>query len=242
MKVLDFGLAKVEADPVPQADSTIRRRSRSARHRAGVILGTAAYMAPEQAEGKPVDKRADIWAFGVVLYEMVTGRRLFPGETTTEILASVLKEEPQWDRVPSQVQRLLRRCLEKDPERRLRHIGDAMELVDEATRVAAAEPRGGSRAPLVVARRGSRRCGHRGDCVCRVGALHGPHRRPKPRPRAFRSRCRGIKSGTLKISPDGRRLAYYGLTTDSGMGLLVRDMGGAEWRLLASAETIGSGN
>src|SRR5262249_25672608 len=86
----------------------------------------------DRARGKPVDKRADIWAFGVVLYEMLTGKRLFPGETTTEILASVLKEEPHWDKVPPQVHRLLRRCLEKDPQQRLRHIGDVMALVDDS--------------------------------------------------------------------------------------------------------------
>ena len=98
---------------------------------AGVILGTAAYMSPEQAKGKPVDQRADIYSFGVVLYEMVTGTRLHRGETTTEVLASVLKEEPRWDKVPPQVQRLLRRCLEKDPQKRQRHIGDVMALVDD---------------------------------------------------------------------------------------------------------------
>ena len=86
--------------------------------------------APEQAKGKPVDQRADIWAFGVVLFEMVTGKPLFEGESTTEILASVIKEEPQWERAPVEVRRLLRRCLEKDPQKRLRHIGDAMALWD----------------------------------------------------------------------------------------------------------------
>ncbi len=238
VKVLDFGLAKVEAVPGAQAADDSPTFTAGATQ-TGVILGTAAYMAPEQAKGKPVDKRADIWAFGVVLYEMVSGRRLFPGETTTEILASVLKEEPQWDRVPSQVQRLLRRCLEKDPERRLRHIGDAMELVDEAPRVAAAEGGGGTGRhwlwPGVAVG------------VAAIAAIASvawrapsPTSIPEAAPTRFQVPLPGNQTGTLKISPDGRRLAYYGLTTDSGIGLLVRDMGEAEWRLLASAETIGS--
>jgi serine/threonine protein kinase len=130
LKVLDFGLAKMGGTPTAQSDQspTITMNETQA----GVILGTAAYMAPEQAKGKPVDKRADIWAFGVVLYEMLTGERMFHGETTTEVLASVLKEEPKWDKVPPQVRRLLQRCLEKDPQKRLRHIGDVMALVDDA--------------------------------------------------------------------------------------------------------------
>ena len=140
VKVLDFGLAKVNAAAGASTAAEDSPTFTAGETQAGVILGTAAYMAPEQARGKPVDKRADVWAFGVVLHEMVTGRRLFPGETTTEILASVLKEEPRWDRVPPQMQRLLRRCLEKDPERRLRHIGDAMEhrRVRRVAQVAAA--------------------------------------------------------------------------------------------------------
>ena len=99
VKVLDFGLAKLRRH-AGSAQPRIRPPSSMAMTQAGVILGTAAYMAPEQAKGKPVDKRADIWAFGVVLYEMVTGKRLFHGESTTEILASVIKEEPQWERAP----------------------------------------------------------------------------------------------------------------------------------------------
>ena len=90
---------------------------------AGLILGTAAYMSPEQAAGKPADKRSDIWAFGVVLLEMLTGGQAFTGETVPHVLASVLKSEPDWSRLPSdtpaQVRRLLRRCLEKDRKRRL---------------------------------------------------------------------------------------------------------------------------
>ena len=99
---------------------------------AGMILGTAGYMAPEQAKGKSADKRADIWAFGVVLYEMLTGKRLFMGETVTDTLAAVVLGEPKLADAPSQVQRLLKRCLEKDPQKRLRDIGDAMSLLEEA--------------------------------------------------------------------------------------------------------------
>ena len=128
VKVLDFGLATAGRAAVAQSENSPTLTEAT---EAGTILGTASYMAPEQAAGKPVDRRVDIWAFGVVLYEMVTGKRPFRGETTTEVLASVLKEEPKWDQVPAQIQHLLRRCLEKDPQHRLRHIGDVMALVGE---------------------------------------------------------------------------------------------------------------
>src|SRR4030095_3685248 len=139
VKVLDFGLAKMGGTPTASTDHspTIAMDHTEA----GVILGTASYMSPEQAKGKPVDQRADIYAFGVVLYEMLTGSRLHQGETNTEVLASVIKEEPQWDKVPPQVQRLLRRCLEKDSQKRLRHIGDVMALVDDAGPQAPEAPR-----------------------------------------------------------------------------------------------------
>ena len=98
---------------------------------AGVVLGTAAYMSPEQAMGKPVDKRADVWAFGVVFYEMLTGARMHAGDSVQEIMASVLKDEPDLSKVPAQAHRLLKRCLEKDPNKRLRHVGDVMALLDD---------------------------------------------------------------------------------------------------------------
>ena len=109
-----------------------------------MILGTAAYMAPEQARGKPVDKRADIWAFGVVLYEMLTGRRPFEGEDVSTTLAAVIKAEPRWERVPRQVQRLLKKCLEKDPRRRLRDIGDVWDLRDDVLEALFSDSRFGS--------------------------------------------------------------------------------------------------
>ena len=118
VKVLDFGLAKIaspESGEIGQQSLTHSPTMAIAATQPGMILGTAAYMAPEQARGKPVDKRADIWAFGVVLYEMLTGRRAFEGEDVSSILAAVIQSEPRWDGVPASVRRLLESCLEKDP-------------------------------------------------------------------------------------------------------------------------------
>ena len=102
----------------------------------GMILGTAAYMSPEQARGRAVDKRTDIWAFGCVLYEMLTGRAVFTGDTLSDTITAILDREPHWkalpEHTPSSVRRLLRRCLEKDPKRRLPDIADARLEIDEA--------------------------------------------------------------------------------------------------------------
>src|SRR5271163_4631482 len=129
VKVLDFGLAAVaqSSDPSNPANSPTLTISPT---RAGMILGTAGYMSPEQARGKAVDKRADIWAFGVVLYEMLTGQPLFQGETVSDTLAQVLTKEPDFNRVPFKVRRLLRSCLQKDPKQRLQAIGDLPLLLD----------------------------------------------------------------------------------------------------------------
>jgi Tol biopolymer transport system component len=159
VKVLDFGLAKA-FDPATLSSGQAIANSPTftAQHtQVGMIIGTAAYMAPEQARGKAVDRRADIWAFGVVLFEMLCGRRAFEGEEISDVLASVLKSEPAWTaipaRVPSSIRRLLRRCLEKDPRRRLSAIGDARFDLDEQEPPAAAVPRARSRllGSLVVA-------------------------------------------------------------------------------------------
>jgi Tol biopolymer transport system component len=130
VKLLDFGLAKSLPEPSAREGRSILSTEAIGMTQAGTVMGTAAYMSPEQAQGLYVDKRTDIWAFGAVLYELLTGRRPFHGSTLAETLANVLKEEPEWDRVPAQAQRLLRRCLAKDPARRLRDIGDAMELLE----------------------------------------------------------------------------------------------------------------
>jgi hypothetical protein len=146
VKVLDFGLAKIAELATSAQNPEISPTLTLEATRMGQILGTAAYMAPEQARGKTVDKRADIWAFGVVLYETLTGRRLFQGETISDTLASVLAKEPDFERVPARAQRLLKSCLEKDPKLRLRDIADAWRLL-EGAEVPAAK----SRKPWIIA-------------------------------------------------------------------------------------------
>ena len=145
VKVLDFGLAKAfyeQAAPLdPSRSPTITEQMTAP----GVILGTAAYMSPEQAKGKAVDKRADIWAFGCVLYECLTARRTFQSDTITETMAAILKSEPDWTLLPAEtpylVRTVLRRCLEKEPGRRLRDIGDVrIEITEVMSQAEIAEP------------------------------------------------------------------------------------------------------
>ena len=143
VKILDFGLAKVTsgADSSPSTQlSTIA----SSPTMVGVVLGTAAYMSPEQARGDTVDRRTDIWAFGCLLYEAITGSRPFLGRTSSDAMAAVLREEPDWSKLtglaPPRIQRLVRRCLQKDPHLRLHHIADARIEIDEVER----EPIGGA--------------------------------------------------------------------------------------------------
>ena len=135
VKILDFGLAKALGDTTSSPDVSTSPTLTAAATQAGVALGTAAYMSPEQARGKPVDRRADVWAFGAVLYEMLTGRHAFEGETASDTLASVLKTDPDLSALPEAtpiaIRRLLRRCLHKNPSRRLRDIGDARLELDE---------------------------------------------------------------------------------------------------------------
>jgi len=136
VKVLDFGLAKALEGDIASIDiSTSPTISRMATQ-AGILLGTAAYMSPEQAKGKAVDRRADIWAFGCVLYEMLTGKLAFSGETVSDTLAAVIRADPDWSLLPAatpmRVRILLQRCLQKDPKQRLRDIGDARISLDEA--------------------------------------------------------------------------------------------------------------
>jgi serine/threonine-protein kinase len=135
VKVLDFGLAKALEGETSEEELQNSPTLSAAATRAGVLLGTAAYMSPEQARGKRVDRRADIWAFGCVLYEMLTGQDAFGGETTSDILACVIRAEPDWSAIPASVppriRELLRRCLQKDPKKRLQAIGDARITLED---------------------------------------------------------------------------------------------------------------
>ncbi len=138
VKVLDFGLAKAWEPTASSGSGPLLTASPTLSHQmtaAGVLLGTAGYMSPEQARGHPVDKRSDIWAFGCVLLEMLTGRRTFGGDTVTDVIAAVVAREPEWEALPTdtpeELTRLLRRCVEKDADKRLRDIGDVRLEIDE---------------------------------------------------------------------------------------------------------------
>jgi Tol biopolymer transport system component len=219
VKVLDFGLARMAGtDPLGSASAANSPTYASPAATAhGVILGTAAYMAPEQARGQIADARSDLWAFGVVLYEMLTGAPLFTGTTISDVLASVLRDAPRWDALPldtpPNVHRLLRRCLQKDPQLRLRNAGDArIELMDDDG------PSGSSGA--TVRTQPSRRAlavAALAACVCGAAGLMAGLRWSVPPDapvrRSFireRTPAPGWHVGDRfpAISPDGRHVAY----------------------------------
>src|SRR5207237_4779880 len=157
VKVLDFGLAKAFDSDTRSSDPANSPTLTISATRAGMILGTAGYMSPEQARGVTVDKRADIWAYGVVLYEILTGHEMFSGETVSDTLAAVLRADFDWSLLPADtpaaIRRLLRRCLERDRKKRLRDIGDAFVEIDDAVAGTpveqAAAPAGTSRTPVL---------------------------------------------------------------------------------------------
>ena len=150
VKLLDFGLAKAYSNQpeTASADPEVSPTFTLGATVAGTIMGTAAYMSPEQARGKPVDKRADIWSWGVVLYELLTGERMFQGEDAADTLAAVIHKQPDLEKAPPQVRTLVRRCLEKDPKKRLRDISVAKELLEVKHHT---EARSASRLPWMVA-------------------------------------------------------------------------------------------
>jgi serine/threonine protein kinase len=157
VKVLDFGLATAW-EPSGATDLTRSPTVTARMTQAGVVLGTAAYMSPEQARGLPLDRRTDIWSFGVVLFEMLGGESCFGGDTVTDILAAIVKDPPDWSKIPGplpgRVHELLLRMLDKDPHRRLRDIGDArLEIAERCPRRCAAC----ATSPGSGWRRGSRR-------------------------------------------------------------------------------------
>ncbi len=224
VKVLDFGLAKALApdDTSAAADANSPTVMSPARTERGVILGTAAYMAPEQAKGRPVDKRADIWAFGVVLFEMLTGRKLFRGETTTEIIAAVIKDDIALDRLPPDlppaIRRLLARCLERDPRQRLRDIGEARIVLADPLSIAASAM---ARPPETPLRSRASWLGWAALTLVLAGAAGAAVWWLKPGTdlplRRIDLADPLASSNGLALAPDGSRIAYF-----SGAHLYVR--------------------
>jgi Tol biopolymer transport system component len=198
----------------------------------GVILGTAAYMSPEQARGRTVDKRADIWAFGVVLYEMLVGTRPFGGDDITETLAAIVKDAPDLERVPAEARRLLRKCLEKDPRRRLRDIGDVWELLDDVAvgrpaRTVSPSARWRRLTPWAIA-----------GVVAVFGvAVAIVHFRERGAPGGDVVRFQmsvpqlTAGNGTPQISPDGRHIVYQ-----AGNRIFVRDLDAIVPRVLTTTD------
>jgi len=231
VKVLDFGLAKAMAGETASTDPTSSPTLTMRSTQAGVILGTAGYMAPEQARGKAVDKRADIWSFGVVLYELLTGNFLYAGETVSDTLAAVLTKEPDLTAIPIKVHRLIGRCLEKDPRKRLRDIGDYADLLGEAS--AAVQGKRPSILPLLVT-----------TAMAVTAALTLAAwiwLRPTPLPPVTRFQIFAPPGSTLPLgtpapSPDGRMLAYTVRGQDRVTRIYVRSLDSIESRILPGTE------
>jgi eukaryotic-like serine/threonine-protein kinase len=229
VKVLDFGLAKISVAPGSSGENSPTLTMGMTQ--AGMILGSAAYMAPEQACGKEsVDKRADIWAFGVVLYELLTGKRMFTSEDVGEILAKVIRDEPDLAGVPAQVAPLLKRCLEKDPKKRLRDIGDAWALLVEEEQAKAAPSRSRFGAARWMAATGV------ALVACAILAfVH--FREAPPEQRSVRFQIPALETSStdfFKLSPDGRLLAF----TASGR-LWIRPLDSLQARPLPGTEGAG---
>src|SRR5262245_54553558 len=242
VKVLDFGLAKIGGIPVAGSSEHSPTLSMTAATEAGVVLGTAAYMSPEQARGRVVDKRADMWAFGVVLYEMLTGKRLFRGEDSSEILAGVIKEEPNLEQVPAAVRPLLRLCLHKDPGKRLRDITDAKLLLEQwpdtaITAAASVHPR---RLRLAWSVAGA------ATLVALVAATFSvAHLREKPpaaEPVRFQISMPDkvvLAGGAFSVSPDGRKFVFAAAGADGMRRLYVRALDSLDVRPLQGTEGAG---
>ena len=227
VKVLDFGLAKLAAAASSTSGSAVSHSptiTTPAQTRAGVVLGTAAYMSPEQARGKPVDRRSDIWAFGVVLYEMLTGRQLFKGDEVGDVLADIIKDEPNLDRVPAGIRPLLQHCLDKDPRKRLRDIGDIGLLLNAPlpTRPRQASWVWPAVSALLLA------------AVVGLSFLYARRAPPAREELRFEVSTPGNTPAQMfALSPNGRHLAFI---TGNPLQLWVRPMDALESRVLPGTE------
>jgi serine/threonine-protein kinase len=258
VKVLDFGLAKALEPQLAMAQGDLSH-SPTLTARAtqmGVILGTAAYMAPEQARGKPVDRRADVWAFGVVLFEMLAGTRAFPGDDVSQTLARVIDREPPWEALPSTtapaIMRLLRRCLRKDPRTRLRDIGDARLELEEAADPAAPEPAAKDIAPSPHWKRALPWAITVFAAVIAAAAATGVLRSRQERPPMGAAPAHlqivlpaGLRLAldtahpTLALSPDGTRLAFVAEDA-TRRRLYLRELAAREARAIEGTEGAAS--
>jgi serine/threonine-protein kinase len=233
VKLLDFGLAKAYSNQ-PEAisgDPEVSPTLTLGATLAGTIMGTAAYMSPEQARGRPVDKRADIWSWGVVLYELLTGERLFKGEDTADTLAQVLTKEPDLDRLPQPIRTFLRRCLIKDPRRRLRDIGEAKFLLEDTP----AQPE-----PATAPMRSWLAWTAAALAVAAAG-FAALWLRPAPLPQVTRFEIRApsgstLPVGTPAISPDGRTIAFTVNDPDGKTRIHLRPIDRIETRALPGTE------
>ena len=241
-KILDFGLAKaIEGDAGASSVESSPTLSAMAT-RAGFLLGTAAYMSPEQARGKAADRRADIWAFGVVLYEMLSGRRLFTGETTSDTLAAVIRAEPEWNALPANIppaiRSLLRRCLNKDPRQRLQAIGEARVAIEEAIS-GAADAGGFAGGPNAHARNRERIAWAAVGLLAISSLLFSAGyflRTPRAVPAVISEisppvnttfALMGSSAGPPVLSPDGKWLAFCATGSDGKQQLWVRPLNAA---------------
>jgi len=245
IKILDFGLAKALSDDGESTDLSHPPDVADASTKSGVILGTAAYMSPEQAKGKPVDKRADIWAWGCLLFECLSGRRAFPGETVSDTIASILLKEPDWELLPSTtpatVRRLLKRCLTKDPLKRLRHGADAaieiQELKDGGETRLGSHGESGRRKWLLPAVLGTL------AVIGAVVALISLRTESPKHPAALRLTLDlvgpvvpGPYGVAASISPDGQHLVYLARVENGPRRLYVRSLASLDTRVLAGTE------
>jgi len=258
VKVLDFGLARAlepalgfglqASEPRGATDGPTRtspaypEHGRGAMTMAGVILGTPAYMSPEQARGQVVDKRSDVWAFGCVLYEMVSGWRPFVGEEITDLIASVVSKEPDWSIVPRPVHRLIQACLEKDPKKRLRDIADGWRLLDETSTPSGASAAAATRRHMAVAAPWAFVA-----VALSALALLGWRHFGEPRPEVRRAQFELTPpEGTsfrdpFAVSPDGRRIAFAVAGANNVVrGLYVRSLESGEAHALPGTDGVGA--
>jgi Tol biopolymer transport system component len=254
VKVLDFGLAAVASGPgSSDIDITRSPTMTLAATRAGVILGTAAYMSPEQAAGKAVDKRADIWSFGVMLWEMLTGQRLFNGETVSHTLADVLRAEIDFGKLPREtpqaIRELLRRCLDRDTKSRLRDIGEARVLIQKCLAnpagalVTGAVPSNAVSTPRWLTTAAWSIAAVAVACAAALGFVHFRERPAVAAPVRFQllPPQQTVFGTTGVLSPDGRRIAFEAPGPDGRNLLWVRSLDALDARPFPGSEGISPG-